>query len=325
MGKFKDFILKHLGKSQDAKNLYKLLQEIGCNNFVDFRVLQEEDIPENTKKKIVLVRKLFILQEFVTLGGDYNSSLSFTDIHEQITAAKLKQCLVSQLHTALLNDPDKEFLNMMKKQVAAQLDPYETYETISESHYSQQDSAEARNNAIAFYGLQSEKHCQLLGPNQPEHVKIVNAHVWPRCATDQLVTFGLERSDVHNPRNILRLHQCLERAFDKREITFVQSDQTNEFKLKLLNESLRDTKLKGTDITYGSVEGRSLQIRKEGSFPYRRLLGHHSLLSHRHAKAQGWLESTEDLSHAEIQASNMMEHSLDPLAQARIKLLLPSN
>ena len=178
MGKFKDFILKHLGKSKDAKNLYKFLQENDYNNFEDFPLLEEEDVPENHKK--VLVRKLLVLKEFVILGGDYKSSLSFPDIHQQVTAAQLKRCLISQLDNAL-NDQDKEFLNMMKKQIAAQLDPYEM---ISESHYSQQDSAEARNNAIAFYGLQSEKHCQVLGPNQQEHVKIVNAHIWPRCATD---------------------------------------------------------------------------------------------------------------------------------------------
>ena len=319
MGKFKDFVLKHLGKSEDARKLYKFLQERDYNNFEHFTLLREEDVPKDHKE--ILVRKLVVLKEFVILGGDYSSSLSFLVIHQKVTAARLKRCLISQLDNAL-DGQDKEFLNMMKKQVAAQLDPYET---ISASHYSRQDSAETRNIAITYYGLQSEKHCQVLGPNQHKHVKIVNAHIWPRSATDQLVTFELEKSDVHNPRNVLRLHQCLERAFDKREITFVQGEQPNEFKLKLLNENLRDTKLKGTDITFGSLEGSPLQIEKAGSLPYRRLLGHHALLSYRHAKAQGWLESTDDLTHAEVQALNMMEHSLDPLAQARIKLLMHSN
>ena len=163
----------------------------------------------------------------------------------------------------------------------------------------------------------------MLDPNQHDHVKVVNAHIRARCATHHLPIFRLEKSDA--PRNILRLHQCLERAFDRREITFVQGNQMNEFKLKLLNENLRSTELKGTNIKFGSVEGSSLQINQDASLPYRRLLGHHALLSHRHARAQGWLESTEDLSHAEVQASNMMQHSLDELAQARIKLLMPKN
>eukprot|EP00977_Amphora_coffeiformis_P012653 scaffold3189_cov166-Amphora_coffeaeformis.AAC.9 len=319
MGKFRDFVLKHLGKSEDAKNLYKFLQQNDYNNFENFPVLKREDVPENHKK--VLVGKLLILKEFISLDGDYNSSLSFADINKQVAEAQLRRCRISKLDNAL-DDNDKEFLNLMKKQFAAQLDPYET---ISESHYSQQDSAEVRNKAIAYYGLQSAKHCQVLGPDQQEHVKIVNAHILPRSATDQLPIFRLEKSDVHNPRNILRLHQCLERDFDKREITFVQGDQTNEFKLKLLNESLRNTELKGTNITFGSVEGSSLQIYQDGRLPYRRLLARQSLLSHRHARAQGWLESTEDLSHAEIQASNMIGHSLDALAQARIKLLMSDN
>ena len=308
--------------SEDVKSLYEeFLQENEYNNFEDFPYVKEEDVPGNHKKKHV--RKLLVLKEFVNLGGDYNSSLSMSKICQQVTAAQLKRCLISQMMDNALNDQDKEFLNIMKKQVAVQLDPYET---INESHYSQEDLVETHKTSISFYGLESAKHCQVLGPNQKEHVKIVNAHVWPRCATDQLITFELERNDIHNPRNILRLHRCLERAFDKRELTFIQGVEANEFKPKLLNKNLRDTKLKGINLTFGSVEGNLLQIYKEGSMPYRRrLIGHHALLSYRYAKAQGWLEPTEDLSHAEVQALNMMEHSLHPLAQARIKHLMQKN
>ena len=102
-------------------------------------------------------------------------------------------------------------------------------------------------------------------------------------------------------------------------------EATNEFKPKLLNENLRSTELKGTNITIGSVEGSSLQINQEASVPYRCLLDHHAPLTHCHARAQGWFKSTEDLSHSEVQASNMMEHSLDALAQARIELFMPKN
>mmetsp|Transcript_29761 Transcript_29761/g.43997 ORF Transcript_29761/g.43997 Transcript_29761/m.43997 type:complete len:320 (-) Transcript_29761:122-1081(-) len=319
MGKFKDFILKHLGKSNEAKALYQFLQENELNDFESLSLLESANLPQDSPLKLRL--KLMLLKEFIYLDGDYRSSPSLTDIRKQVASAQLKKCLISELGNDL-NDHDKEVLNAMKKQFAAQLNPYET---ISESHFSQQDSEDTRNKSITYYGLQSEKHCQVLGPNQPEQVKIVNAHIWHRCATAQIVVLDLEKRQIHEPRNVLRLHQCLERAFDKREITFVQGDSPNEFNLKLLNEGLRDTKLKGTNVTFGDVEGRSLQIQKEGSLPFRRLIGHHALLSHRYAKEQGWIESTEDLSHAEIQASNMMEHSLDPMAQARIQMFLKNN
>lgn len=319
MVKFKDFIFKHLGKSKAAKALHQFLENNTLNDFDSLSLLKSEMLPQDTPLHLKL--KLMLVKDFIYLDGDYRSSPSFADIRKQVASAQLKKCLISELGNDL-NDQDKEVLNAMRKQFAAQLNPYET---ISESHFSQQDSEDTRNKSITYYGLQSKKHCQVLGPNQPEHFKIVNAHIWPRCATAQIVVFGLKKMQIHDPRNVLRLHQCLERAFDYRKITFVQGDKPNEFKLKLLNEGLRDTKLKGTNVTFGDVAGRSLQILKEGSLPFRQLIGHHALLSHRYAKEQGWIESVEDLSHAEVQASNMMGHSLDLMAQARIQRFLKDN
>jgi hypothetical protein len=113
--------------------------------------------------------------------------------------------------------------------LAAQANPYEV---VSESHYSQDDSAEARQASIDYYGLLNERYCQILGP-QPEQIKIINAHIWPRHAASQIGLFNLRARDIHTPRNVIRLQKDIERAFDSRKVTFV--GQAGHFVLSALS------------------------------------------------------------------------------------------
>ena len=106
---------------------------------------------------------------------------------------------------------------LLRHTLISQANPYAA---ISDSHYSAQDSAEVRIASMAFYGLTDERFCQLLG-QQPQQIKIVNAHVWPRSGAATLPLFDLKTEDIHSPRNVLRLHQCIECAFDGRELVFV--------------------------------------------------------------------------------------------------------
>jgi hypothetical protein len=191
------------------------------------------------------------------------------------------------------------------------------YAAISDSHYSAQDSAELRAASIAFYGLPNERFCQILG-QQPEQIKIVNAHVWPRSGTSMLPLFGLKTEDIHSSRNVLRLHKCIERAFDRRELAFV-ADANDQLVVKVLNSDLELILLKGTQKRFAEIDGAPLKILIPGALPYRRLLAHHSVLSHRWAREQRWI--SDDLESEEVKAAALMEHSLDQEAQDRIKLL----
>lgn len=185
------------------------------------------------------------------------------------------------------------------------------YAAISESHFSQQDSEEARNASINFYGLPNEKYCQILG-EQPEHSKVVNAHIWPRSSTKSLPLFGLKMEDIHNPRNLLRLHQSIERAFDRRELTFISSDN-DSFVVKVLSSEIMSEQLKGLQKRFADIDGEKLKILKQGSLPYQRLL----------AREKGWIG--DDLSAEEFNTGALLEHSLDKEAQERIQLLWKGN
>ena len=154
-------------------------------------------------------------------------------------------------------------------------------------------------------------------------MKIVNAHIWPRSASDHLPIFGLEVSDIHSPRNVLRLHQAIERSFNRRQVCFVQGEGGNTFILKVLDGTLRSTKLKGTSTTFADIEGKTLQTLKGNHLPFRRFLAHHAVLCYRYAREKEWIAS-EDLSEIEVQDKALLEHSLDEKAQQRIKYLWAS-
>ena len=193
------------------------------------------------------------------------------------------------------------------------------YAVISDSHYSAQDSAEVRIASVAFYGLPDERFCQILVGQQPQQIKIVNAHVWPWSGTATLLLFDLKTEDIHNPRNVLGLHQCIECAFDRRELVFV-ADANDQLVVKVLSPDLTSKLPKGTQKQFAEIDGAPLQIKIAGALPYRQLLAHHSVLAHRWAREKGWI--SDDLATEEVNASALMEHSLDPEeAQECIKLL----
>jgi len=218
-------------------------------------------------------------------------------------------------------DVEMDLKRIIQMNMITQMDPYEA---ISESHSSAQDSAEARTASIAYYGLPGEKFCQILGP-QPEHVKITNAHIWPRRATASLPLFDLKTEDIHNPRNVLRLQQCIERAFDRKELTIV-ADADGRLVLKVLSEDLlkpTSALLKGTQKQFADIDGAPLQILNTGNLPYRRLLANHSVLAHKKAREKTWISG--DLAAEEVNAGALREHSLDREAQDRLKLMWRKN
>lgn len=214
-------------------------------------------------------------------------------------------------------------IQMLQRFLIAHSDPYAA---ISEAHYSKQDSESVRISSVAYYGLTDAKFCQVLGKVDPNRVSVVNSHIWPRHAAQDLSFFDLDPSSVHDARNVLRLQKDIERAFDSRQLTFIEdTTSASSSRLQLIvkilcPKSVSDAiDLTGTKMRLSDIEGRGLLL-PNGQVPFRRILAHHAVVAHRYARASGWL-SDSDLSQAEIQASALMEHSLDEEAQSRLKLL----
>jgi hypothetical protein len=116
------------------------------------------------------------------------------------------------------------------------------WEKISENRTSV-ESTTAKTNSINFYGLESRKHCQVLGPGT-KHVK--NAHIWPHNNMENLPLIDLVATDIDNPKNVLRLHSDIEHKFDKFLLTFVPSG--DGFVLEVLDPSIKSITLKDTTV-----------------------------------------------------------------------------
>jgi hypothetical protein len=177
------------------------------------------------------------------------------------------------------------------------------------------ESTTAKTNSINFYGLESRKHCQVLGPGT-KHVK--NAHIWPHNNMENLPLIDLVATDIDDPKNVLRLHSDIEHKFDRFLLTFVPSG--DGFVLEVLDPSIKSITLKDTTVTFENIDGHPL-LFPSGNRPWRRILGTHSILAHRKAREKGYLEE-DQLTAAESSAQELMEFSLDKEAHERIRMVL---
>jgi len=192
------------------------------------------------------------------------------------------------------------------------------YVAVSAAHYSKDDSESVKGASMTYYGLSDDKFCQVLGAVDPNHVSVINAHIWPRSAAVDLVLFDLQPGEIHSARNVLRLHKDIERAFDHRQITFVENN-AGYLVLKVIDPNILFNVLTGTTTTtFNDIQYAPLRL-PSGKIPFKHLLAHHSVLSHKNARAQGWIG--DDLSQVEVKALALAAHSLDEQAQTRLKLL----
>lgn len=262
-------------------------------------------------------------REFREWAGHLVTKKEYNELSLQERSGLFRDFTLAQKSPA--PPPSSEGLtHMLQRFLISHADPYVA---ISEAHYSRQDSVSVRNASIAYYGLSDEKFCQVLGPVDPNRVSVINAHIWPLHACQDLSLFDLDQSCVHDPQNVLRLQKDIERAFDSRQLTFIEDTTSSPRPLVakvLCPASVSDTvALTGTNMSLSDIDGHELRS-PSGQTPFKRILAHHSVVSHRYARARGWLRDDE-LSQAEIQASALLGHSLDEQAQARLKLLWKTN
>lgn len=198
--------------------------------------------------------------------------------------------------------------SMLQLIMASHVNPYAA---TSASHCSRDDSLAVRNDSVAYYGLQDENVCQVLGAVNSSNVSVINAHIWPRHAAADMIIFNLQPDQIHSPQNVLRLQKEIERAFDSRRLTFVATNHDDNLVVKILDPSAMSEPLSGTNKTFRDIDGHFLEFPNR-KLPFRRLLANHCVLAHKKAREKGWI--SQDLSEVEVRAEALMAHSLDSFA-----------
>jgi hypothetical protein len=173
-------------------------------------------------------------------------------------------------------------------------DPWEGIHTES-SAVVQQNEVSFLAPVSTFYGINSKKYCMVLG--EVTHSHIICSHIWPKHTAGRgLDMFGLEESDVSNPRNFLRLHTAIERAFDRKQLTFVADpsvDGVISLKLVVLDPNLMQGSFFASEaeIFFSALHDNPIHYQfQPNRRPFLRLLATHTKQAFEKAKANGWIE-----------------------------------
>eukprot|EP01031_Cornospumella_fuschlensis_P034620 gene34620-41924_t len=209
--------------------------------------------------------------------------------------------------------PVRKALNLV---VGELLDPWEKLHSETESTI---EAAERLNlgPVSSYYGMQKKSRCMVLG--KATHCQIKCAHIWPKYTMGNgLEAFDLSNADVNNPRNFLRLHSAIERAFDYKRLVFVPECLTSTGAL-VLKVVLLDPALFGENLSFNNATIKFSEIHNKlfahaflpEKMPFTRLLANHIVQAMNKAKSLGWIpEGDPDAAAARSRAIEMARRSL---------------
>jgi len=221
----------------------------------------------------------------------------------------------------------EEIRNALSFSIYSSLDPCAYTVSVSDSTASRKGSS-LLPLLKDYYKIAEKHYCMFLG--EATHCHITSTHLWPShtCGVG-LEVMGLAESDVSSPRNYLRLHSRLEKAFDHKRIVFehspISSDST-EFKLRL---KILDPNFKNEEISFnqatilaGTLDGTESNYTFEDQRkPYRRILAIHSQKAITQAIEMGWIDDEVNATSTRQRALELARMSLEPRL---VGLLFPS-
>ncbi len=171
-----------------------------------------------------------------------------------------------------------------------------------------------------YYGIPRAHYCMVLG--KATHCDIICAHLWPqRTAGRGMETFGLNSEDLTNPRNFLRLHNTIEKAFDCKRLAFLPADDFvsgvgNPVSLKvvILDPKLHQEPLShgDTSTTMGALHNKAFHFKfpREKS-PFLRVIAIHAFRAHRKAMDNLWLDDSALVYEGQRRAKELAHKLLD--------------
>lgn len=117
------------------------------------------------------------------------------------------------------------------------------------------------------------------------YCEIKCAHIWPKWTKGSgLEVLELSQNDVNNPRNFLRLHEAIEKAFDRKRLYFERmttSDPSSvQLKVIILDPTLlleAITKGKNDVIHFNDINGASFDYVFYPTQPFMRLLAQYAI------------------------------------------------
>lgn len=202
-------------------------------------------------------------------------------------------------------------------------DPWERIHS-EVSSISKKAGASSLDPISEYYNIPKSKYCMVLG--KVANCDIVCSHLWPRSTAGRgLETLGLEISDLSSPRNFLRLHNTIEKAFDRKRLTFLPADDfvsdgksPLSLKVVILDPNLAQETLKyrdsnGNDVTkfLGNLHNTTFQFKfPVGRFPFLRIIALHASRAHQKAVGNMWIQDDDNMYERRLRAFELARLSL---------------
>jgi hypothetical protein len=208
--------------------------------------------------------------------GDLRISSKFVPLVTEKVLVKLDRTMSSLLQA---------FQEVVDKDCYDKLSHASSNREISKADYEKVYRVSPPNQQCMITGFsQTSLHTALGGaiPKNP----VVLAHILPRSVSvDEQRFLGLDKFSIDNIRNTLLLCKGIEAAFDRKDLSFVPSDNPfspNRFKMKIWNEAIKTMPIfEGSTQTIGDFDDAGLNLNVGGNLhsPFRRCLSYQAFRS----------------------------------------------
>ena len=121
------------------------------------------------------------------------------------------------------------------------------------------------------------------------------AHIWKFCTQGRgLEAFGLEETDLGNPRNGLLVAEAIEQAFDVKRLCLLWDPLGRRIVLHVLDPALKTEFVVAAagGERFSDIQGKPL-LTPEGHYPFRRVLAFHARASFHRALRAKWITDDE--------------------------------
>jgi hypothetical protein len=229
-----------------------------------------------------------------------------------LTREELGEIMDTTLDTKL--QPMNRALNCM---LETALDPWENIRSMG-TEAIVAATAPHINDVCSFYGVVKKRYCMVLGSVTHSHV--ICSHIWP-CHThgNGLSSFNLNAEDVNSPRNFLRLHKDIERAFDHKRLYFDYVDGVASgpirFRVVLLDPKIfaENINVNNGTMPFRDVHKKELDYQFVGDKkPFLRLLSLHADRALLKARSMNWIADDGDVISRRARNIDLARLSLEP-------------
>jgi hypothetical protein len=273
-----------------------------------------------------LTFKAFTVEAIRQVVQEENQSLR-AEIHEGNQSLRAEnhegnQSLLAEIHEGL-----RPIRTALSFSIYSSLDPWAHIESVSSSTASRQGRLSLMSISD-YYDIPKQHYCMFLGAATNCH--IISTHLWPSHTRGAgLDVMSLAATDINTPRNYLRLHSQLEKAFDNKRIIFEHSPlatDTTKFKLRL---KIFDPDFRTEQIIFNNAtiladtldNVESDYTFDENRKPFRRIIALHCQKAITSAMEKGWVVDEANIVATRQRALELARLSLEPQV---VGLLFPA-